>query len=178
MMMFCLCVGVFAHADELRTTETWSTVGNVSAMSSLTNHPLAQQVHDSLTQSTPSDSEGIGFPLADCQINLAKVNNRKTSDEQDNHSHTGDMYHYHFGMISTSRYSSMLRDDPETIDPGYQLAIEIPIAPALQFMIGYQSPLSPTLDWMLSHVSSSSRLSGWKESNLTHTQYQHRLSLA
>ncbi|MEZ8739934.1 hypothetical protein L4D00_17820 [Photobacterium swingsii] len=167
MVVFCLGAGSFAHADDMRTPQ-------IPAATSL---HYSQQVHDSLSaqHSMQALDTAAHFPQLQCLFKRTlKVNHQ----QPEKGSHTDDIHRFHLGMMYTSRYSSMLRDDPENIQPSYQLAHELPIAPSQFFVIGYQAEISPSVDWMLTHVSSSSRLSGWKESNLTYTQYQHRLITA
>lgn len=167
MVVFCLGAGSLAHADEIRAPQ-------IPAATSL---HYSQHIHESLfkTHSTQVLDMAANFPQQLCVFKQKLSVNHQQPEKG---SHTDDMHRFHLGMMYTSRYSSMLRDDPETIQPSYQLAHELPIEPSQFFVIGYQAEISPSVDWMLTHVSSSSRLAGWKESNLTHTQYQHRLITA
>lgn len=167
MVVFCLGAGSFAHADDIRTPQ----------IPTVTSVHYSQHVHESLsiTDTAQTIDMAANFPQLQCVFKQKFSVNHQQPEKG---SHTDDVHRFHIGMMYTSRYSSMLRDDPETLQPFYQLAHELPIEPSQFLVIGYQAEISPSVDWMLTHVSSSSRLSGWKESNLTHTQYQHRLITA
>ena len=96
-----------------------------------------------------------------------------SNNQHSNHDRSLDL-----AIAASSRFSSLLRHDPEEIQPAYQLAIELPVEPAASFAKDYRVDMHQTLDWTLKTSSPSGRISGWKESNLIYTVYHHRLTLA
>ncbi|MDV5167990.1 hypothetical protein [Photobacterium rosenbergii] len=96
-----------------------------------------------------------------------------SNNEHSNHDRSLDL-----AIAASSRFSSLLRHDPEDVEPAYQLAIELPVAPVPSFAKDYRVDMQPTLDWTLKTSPPSGRVSGWKESNLIYTVYHHRLPLA
>ena len=96
-----------------------------------------------------------------------------SNNQHSNHDRSLDL-----AIAASSRFTSLLRHDPEEVEPAYQLAIELPVAPAPSFAKDYRVDMQPALDWTLKTSPPSGRVSGWKESNLIYTVYHHRLLLA
>ena len=91
--------------------------------------------------------------------------------------HSSHSRSFDLAIATSSRFLSLLRHDPDDVEPCYQLAIELPVAPVPSFAKDYRVDMEPMLDWTLKTVPSAGRISGWKESNLTYTVYHHLLSL-
>lgn len=98
--------------------------------------------------------------------------------QSNNNQHSSHDRSLDLAIVASSRFASLLRHDPEEIEPAYQLAIELPIEPVPSFAKDYRVDMQPALDWTLNTSPPSGRISGWKESNLIYTVYHHRLPLA
>ncbi|MCQ1058078.1 hypothetical protein LRP52_10440 [Photobacterium sp. ZSDE20] len=99
-----------------------------------------------------------------------------SSSQSNNNQHSKHDRSLDLAIVSSNRFASLLRHDPEEVEPAYQLAIELPIEPVPSFAKDYRVDMQPALDWALNTSPPSGRISGWKESNLLYTVYHHRLS--
>ncbi|WP_245905464.1 hypothetical protein [Photobacterium lipolyticum] len=188
MMVICLGGVSFAHADAHLTKADISSLSSVSAFSadgdlqladvlpamvtlqineSLNLAPFFAKAHFSTTQKIQDDGDNALI------WNFSQSVEKKQGEQHSSQGHT-----YHLGLTNSSRQASLARHDQEEVQPCYQLAIELPVPPAPIMMIGYTERFSESVNWMLNTNPPSSRISGWKESNLTHSRYQHQLSHA
>ena len=125
----------------------------------------------------PSQAE-LNALLKFDQTDLTEVVHAGDHTPSDNNQHSNHDRSLDLAIAASSRFSSLLRHDPEEVEPTYQLAIELPVEPAPSFAKNYRVDMQPALDWTLNTSPPSGRVSGWKESNLIYTVYHHRLTLA
>ncbi|MGR5063447.1 hypothetical protein [Photobacterium sp. DNB22_13_2] len=112
------------------------------------------------------------------QTDLVDAIDVHSTSQSNNNQHSNHDRSLDLAIVTSSRFASLLRHDPEEVEPAYQLAIELPIEPVPSFAKDYRVDMQPALDWTLNTSPPSGRISGWKESNLIYTVYHHRLSLA
>ncbi|PSU35669.1 hypothetical protein C9I99_01225 [Photobacterium lutimaris] len=196
--MLIVCLGFVwpSHAGSIMSVSNATAEQQHSVYSGVDNdvdrympmafsQPLAQST--SFDRFIATGSQNLPFDASQTDLNaLFKLdqtdlvdaidvhrNSQSNNNQHSNHDRSLDL-----AIVTSSRFASLLRHDPEEVEPAYQLAIELPIDPVPSFAKGFRVDMQPALDWTLNTSPPSGRISGWKESNLIYTVYHHRLPLA
>lgn len=173
MLVFCLGVASFAHAENDQATIRLALPASVSQHVTESSKLDLNDADAHLgTYSSHAAIEQGTFVWDFSQHHSSKSDFKSQQDSSQPHKqHSTEHRDYDPALVNSSRMASLVHHDPEEVQPIYQLAIELPVEPAPSLVVGYCVNFSESLNWMLNTNPPSCRISGWKETNLTYTLY-------